>query len=653
MPPSNHRLTTAITARQSLWLIASAMVTAAPLMPKLPVWLLVIIALLFLWRALIWWQGERLPPRWLIFTIMVIVIGATGYFYRSLFGREPGVALLLAFLVLKSMELKGVRDGFTVILLCYFLQLALFFENQGPEIAAYALANVVLITATLINLNRDGQPPGRAIRLAAVMVAQSVPFMLILFLLFPRVQGPLWGMPRDAYAGMSGLSESMSPGTISSLTLSGAVAFRAKFNAEAPPQRDLYWRGPVLTRFDGRTWHAMRLPTFQKLQYDARGPAVDYFVILEPHDRPWLFALEMPGSLPADASITVDYQVLAKTPVRTRKRYEMRSYPLFVPGADEYAGRLGLARHVPAGSNPRSTALAATWRSQATDDAALIQTALSHFRRQPFVYTLSPPLLGDNGIDEFLFETRRGFCEHYAGAFVFLMRAAGLPARVVTGYQGGEVNPVDGYLLVRQSDAHAWAEVWLAGRGWVRVDPTAAVAPSRVERGIAAAVPEGDPLPFIVRSDLDWLRRLRFQWEALGNSWDQWVLGYTVERQREVLSRLGMKSPDWQSMTAAMAALTGLLMLALTGWALRRYSRSDPVQRAWSKLSRKLGRAGLSRRPAEGPLAYADRVKAARPHLADDVSAIARMYATLRYGRGGDAALQKKFLAHVKNLRVQ
>jgi transglutaminase-like putative cysteine protease len=259
-----------------------------------------------------------------------------------------------------------------------------------------------------------------------------------------------------------------------------------------------------------------------------------------------LFALEMPAVSPPDAFVSREYQVLSKTPVRSRLRYEMQSRPGFVPGADESDATLRMHLNLPA-NNPRTRALAEQWRREigqaagqkAGQDEAVIRRMLDHFRQESFFYTLTPPLLGENGIDQFLFETRRGFCEHFASAFVFAMRAAGVPARVVTGYQGGERNPVDGYLIVRQSDAHAWAEVWLEGRGWLRIDPTAAVAPNRIEAGLASAVPVGEPLPFIVRADLSWLRQMRFRWEAVTNTWNQWVLGYDPQRQREVLSRLG------------------------------------------------------------------------------------------------------------------
>jgi hypothetical protein len=277
---------------------------------------------------------------------------------------------------------------------------------------------------------------------------------------------------------------------------------------------------------------------------------------------------------------------------------------------------------------------------------------LDHFRNESFFYTLTPPLLGENGIDQFLYDTRRGFCEHFASAFVFAMRAAGIPARVVTGYQGGEHNPVDGYLIVRQSDAHAWAEVWLAGKGWTRVDPTAAIAPSRIEAGLASAISAAEPLPFLVRTDLSWLRQLRFRWEAVGNAWNQWILGYNPQRQREVLKHLGMREPDWKAMTAAMAALCGLLLLGLTVWVLHKRIRLDPTVRAWNRLSRKLSRVGLARKDWEGPADYARRVALSRPELAKPMAVIAALYIGLRYGRLSGTEPQRRLRELVTDLEI-
>lgn len=621
----------ALSARQTPWLVLCAAVVLAPLIPHLPLWLSLGAGAALAWRGWLWTRHASLPSRWWV--TLLVLAGTVAVFlnYKTVFGRDPGAALLALFLALKLMELRTLRDAMTVVFLCYFLQIAVFFHSQDPHRAALTVATSLFITATLIKLNDDTQPFAFSLRKAALMLAQAAPFMLALFLLFPRVQGPLWGMPQDAYSGLSGLSDTMEPGSISDLTLSGAIAFRVNFAAAPPPQHQLYWRGPVLTSFDGRAWRQNRPSLSPSMPYTSSGTGLDYTVTLEAHDKTWLFALELPAAPPSGAFATTDFQLVAGTPVRTRQRYELRSYPGFSAGADEAESAQRTALQLPAESNPRARALAVQWRAETADDAELMRRALRYFREQGFVYTLSPPLLGVDAVDEFLLDTRRGFCEHYASSFVFLMRAAGVPARVVTGYQGGEMNPIDGYLIVRQSDAHAWAEVWMRDRGWLRVDPTAMIAPSRVDRGLAAAVPLGDPLPFVIRADYGWLRALRFRWEAASNTWNQWVLGYNALRQRDVLERLGMSTPDWREMTAALALLCGMILLGLTGWALRQRSQSDPAQQAWERMSRKLAQQGLARHAWEGPLDYAERIAQARPQVAGEVRALAQLYIAARY----------------------
>lgn len=637
------------------WLVLAASAATAPLVPHLPRWLGAVVLLIVVWRTLIWHRRQTLPPHWLLILLAIAGIAGVYLTYRNVFGREPGVALLVLFLALKLMESKRRRDAVAALFLGYFLQFALFFHFQGPPVALLAFGTLVVITTALAVVNYDRQPWTTAMRGAVLMLLQSVPFMLILFVLFPRVQGPLWGMPLDAYSGLAGLSDTMSPGSISQLSLSGAIAFRAQFEGRPPPNESLYWRGPVLTRFDGRTWHAAATGYAASLPYATTAPPwVDYSVTLEPHNRTWLFALELPGSVPAAALASSDFQILARAPVRTRMRYAMRSYPDLHAGADERPESLLPALHLPQEGNPRARALARQWRAEGGDAQALARRALRNFRQQGFIYTLSPPLLGDDGIDEFLFDTRRGFCEHYASAFAFLMRAAGVPARVVTGYQGGEVNPVDGYLVVRQSDAHAWAEIWAEGKGWLRVDPTAAIAPSRIERGIAAALPAEDALPLLVRVDIDWLRALRFRWDALSNAWDQWVLGYNPERQREFLARLGMREPDWRTMTAVLMFASALVVLFLVGWSLKSHLAVQPTERLWRRLSRKLTKLGLARQPWEGPLDYSNRIARARPSAAQEIGEIARRYAALRYGMEAraDRRQLKELAALIRRLKI-
>lgn len=636
---------------QELWLLVSALLTLIPDVEHVPAWLTTAVAVAIAWRVSIWWRRAALPPRWLL--SVLVAAGSAGVFltYRHFFGKDPGIALLILFLALKLLEMRQVRDGLAVIFLCYFLLLTHFLNAQGLDIAGLSLAALVVITAALASLGHAAQPVVAHLRLSALMLAQAAPFMLVLFLLFPRVQGPLWGMPADAYSGMSGLSDNMSPGSISNLSLSGEIAFRVRFDGEVPPKYLLYWRGPVLRLFDGRTWRSGAQMEKVSPPDTATGETVRYAVTIEPHNKHWLFALEMPVAPPTGAIVSREYQVLSKTPVRSRLRYEMQSRPDSLPGMDESEASLRNNLNLPA-NNPRTRALAEQWQHEAGDPEATIRRMLDHFRKENYFYTLTPPLLGENSIDQFMFETRRGFCEHYASAFVFAMRAAGIPARVVTGYQGGERNPVDGYLIVRQSDAHAWAEVWLESKGWVRVDPTAAVAPNRIEAGLASAVPAGEPLPFLVRSDLSWLRQLRFRWEAVTNTWNQWVLGYDPVRQREVLARLGMREPDWKAMTAAMAVLCGLLLLGLTVWALHKRVRTDPTVRDWNNLSRKLSRIGLARQDWEGPADYAQRVALARPELSGPLRAITELYIDLRYGKLSGKMPRQKLREMIAELKI-
>lgn len=622
---------------RAVWLTGSVAVTLAPHAASLPSWLSAIAALMLLWQCWIVLHGLRLPSRWLLLIAVAGVMAAVVTTYRIPVGKDPGVALLAAFLCLKLLEARSPRDGYVVVFLCYFMQLAQFFANQTIATAGVTLLGTLVTTAALTTLNSNLLGTAERLRMSALMLAQAVPFMLILFVLFPRVDAPVWGLPANAFGGSTGLSDTMTPGSISDLTLSGAIAFRVRFDGFTPPPAQRYWRGPVMNDFDGRTWRVGTARMLSGVPYRVAGPRTFYELTLEPHNRLWLFALELPGAPPENAVLMSDYQLIAKTPVRNRLRYSLSAYPALRGGLGEDRYVLQAAQHLPPDFNPRTRQLAQELRSANPDANALVAAALRHFSHSKFSYTLEPPLLGQHSVDEFLFDTRRGFCEHFASSFVFLMRAAGVPARVVTGYQGGEINPVDGYLEVRQSDAHAWAEVWVEDEGWLRVDPTATVAPSRVESGLAMAVPDRQLLPFALRPAFSWVREVRYRLDAANNTWNQWVLGYNPQRQKEFLQRLGMQAPDWHSMTVAMSVLCGLLMLGLAGWALAQRGRLDPLQRAWDRLSQKLAPAGLERKAWEGPLDYAQRVGVAVPRLASAMFEIARDYSGLRYGANAPA----------------
>ena len=629
-----------VSRRQAWWLLATALAACFPLVPQLPLWLSLAVGTAFCWRAALTWRQWHLPPRWLL--VLLVIAGTAGVFlqYRTTLGRTPGVALLALFLALKLLELRAARDAVATALLCYFLVLGQFLFTQTIPTALLACLTVLITTAALLAGSDDRPQPQQQLRRAGLMLGQALPFMLLLFLLFPRVQGPLWGIPQDRFAAVSGLSDTMSPGSIAQLSQSDAVAFRVQFKGAVPPQSQLYWRGPVMPSFDGRSWRVTQtMGAYSDVPYAGLGAPVDYEVTLEAHGKFWLFALELPATLPPESALTSDYQPIARLAVRNRMRYTQRAWPEAIAGVDEAPAILRAALALPKDGNPRMRAISAAWRAQHGDDgAAILAAAENFFSQQLLIYTLNPPLLGPDIVDEFLFGTKRGFCEHFAAAFVFALRAAGVPARVVAGYQGGEVNPVDGYLVVRQYDAHAWAEAWIAGRGWVRIDPTAISAPTRISSNLAAAVPDGEELPFLARGDLAWVRELRDRLDAVTNGWNQWVLGYNPERQRDLLAGLGMNEPDWRSMTAVLSVLCGVVMLGLTAWILRNRMRVDPALAAWRRFTGRLARRGIAWQPWEGPLTFAQRAARQAPIHAESIGEITALYARLRYGPAPQAS---------------
>jgi len=630
----------------------------APHALRLPPWLTAAVAAAGAWRLTLAHRGAALPPRVLrllataagTLGVLATAAGTLGVYaqYGTLAGLDAGVALLAAMAGLKLLETERRRDLIVVLYLAYFLVITQFLYSQGALTAVYMLVVVWAATAALISVNRSTGMPleRRHARTAASLLAQALPIMVVLFVLFPRLPGPLWQMPDDAYAARTGLDDSMAPGAVSQLSQSDEVAFRVRFDGEPPPHRERYWRALVLAGYDGERWERVSRRG-EPPALRTGGAALAYEVTLEPHNRRWLFALDAPSRVPAGASVTPALELLAREPVRELERYRQRSHTRYRLGealtGNERRGYTAL----PVAAHPRARALAREWRQAAgDDDRAVVGRALRHFRSEPFHYTLQPPRLAGDTMDRFLFETRRGFCEHYAGAFTVLMRAAGIPARVVTGYLGGEMVE-DEYMVVRQSDAHAWAEVWLGDDGWVRVDPTGAVAPSRIEEGLGAALADDEPVPTMARTGFGWQRRLGLWMERLDARWDQWILGYNASLQQDLLTRFGLGEP--KRMALALAVVLGTLMAvaaAITLAGTRRAPR-DPVDRSWWRFERRLARVGLPRAPSEGPTDYTERVAAARPDLAAAARRIGALYAALRYG-GGTPGVRPQALRSVR-----
>jgi len=622
-----------------------------PHFEHLPWWATAIVTLLLVWRIWLTLAQRPLPGRFVMLPLLLAAAAGVYLQHRTLAGQDAGVTFLLLLMALKLLELRARRDVFIVIFLAFFILLTQFLYSQELPIAATTVAAVVSLFFVLVSVNLDDVdlPAMRKLRLVGLTLLKAVPLAVALFVLFPRLSGPLWGMPGEMGRGSTGLSNSMTPGSISRLLESDEIVFRAQFEGVPPPNEHLYWRGPVFGTFNGRSWSPLvRTPNESaplSIEADPRS-VVSYVVTLEPHKRDWLFALEAPAMLPAldslRAGLTAEMQLLASGLIVERTRYEMRSYTEYRVNPRASAAELQAWLDLPKGYNPRTLQFAEELKSRIAgpDPVAperhilLVNAVLDHFRRGNYGYTLSPPALGRNSVDEFLFDTRLGFCEHYASAFVFLMRALDVPARVVTGYQGGEQNPVDGFMTVRQSDAHAWAEVWLPERGWLRIDPTGVVAPVRIDRGAGALARQaGSALPNL-GADVSWLRLLRFNWEAVQNGWNQWVISYSQETQRALIERLGL-TPTLENLVLLMVLVIVPLFAWLAVASLRSRKVRDPLGNAFDLLRDRLELAGVAASASCGPRELYSRSK--RALVAEDVKIARKLlsrYERMRYGPG-------------------
>ncbi len=638
--------------RNSLaWMLVALAAVVAPHLLRIPPGIIVLCMGSILWRVMVFQGRWSYPGRWIKAVLVFGGVAGLGFGYGTFLGLDPWVGLLIMMSVLKLLEMHNKRDAHIVILLSYFLVLTEFLYEQGIPYTLYMYLCVTMITAALVGLNqtRSHLRPWLTFKKATLLLAQSIPLMIVLFVLFPRIP-PLWSVPLQSGKGTTGVSDRMTPGNIAQLTQSDGLAFRATFKGEVPLPHQLYWRGLVLSRLEGDTWmqeaqgaygRVLRpgSPTGWQDNIERLGQAVSYTVILEPTNQNWLFSLTMPEPInKAGIGLVRDYRFFSFREIRSKMSYDVTSWLSYrgdINLSDDWRRRYTL---IPGDSNPRTLALARTMRKESLDTADFVRNILRMYNRQEFVYTLKTPVLGEDPIDEFLLDSRRGFCEHYAGSFVFMMRAVGIPARVVVGYQGGEYNRIGNYVEVRQYDAHAWAEIWQEGSGWLRVDPTSAVAPNRIERGIESALENEDtflaglPLSWLKYRQTLWLTEIRLQLSAMSHYWDTWVVGYTPTLQLSLLrqyfgdisrQRLGI------IMLTAFFSLLAIVALVI----LHRRSRHllRPVDREYLRYCDHLGRQGLPRNVGEGPYAYFSRVSEVRPELADSMKAVTDAYLQMNY----------------------
>ncbi len=606
-----------------------------PHVAHLPVWIPLCVTGAMVWRLWIEVHAAALPNKWLRSIMALLALIAVLVNFRSLNGLEAGTALLSMMAGMKLLESRQLRDYSILIFIALFLLFAELLYEQSMILLPYLLLSTTFIVTCLLHLHDGGSQIsfGASLMRSTRMLLQALPLAALLFLLVPRLPGQFWVLPSHG-AATTGLNDEMSPGDVADLSLSSEVAFRVEFQGTPPPKSQRYWRAVVLHDFDGRTWrrHRSELLTPQKIITSQQ--TYRYRMLMEPSNEPWIPVLDIPLQTSLRRSmLTSDLQLLARQPVTQLIAVDVLAATEYQFGVslDETMRRLDTQL---AGSlNPRSRELALQMRAASNDDSVYVNTVLNLFRQQEFFYTLQPPALGAHTVDDFLFNTRRGFCEHYASAFTFMMRAAGIPARVVTGYQGGELNEVNNYLVVRQSDAHAWAEVWLADRGWVRVDPTAAIAPQRIEQGLESAGTYNEALTGHMLSRSHWLYQMRQNWDAVNTFWKARIVNFDSDDQRSVMSLLGFSNPDWRTLGWALLisfiSFFAAMMLWL-GWKYRPRQR-DPVVEAYATLKRKLSRAGIDALPHEGPVDYLSRAALAKPALAGELRELCDLYITLRY----------------------
>jgi transglutaminase-like putative cysteine protease len=653
-----------------VWMIICLFTLMAPHAARLPVWILAVYVFAAVWRILVYRGRWSLPGRRV--KVLLTLSGFAGIYlsYGSLIGLEPTVALLLTASALKLIELTSRKDAYVLLFLGYFICITEFLFTQDLLIVLYSLLNVTLITTALVALHQPGEHQfnRKTIRLAGIMLLQAMPLMVVLFFMFPRI-GPLWTVPAKSHTAKTGMSDFMKPGDVSRLTQSADVAFRVQFDGDIPPSSQLYWRGLVFSKLEEGAWSSLRyydVPAAERRGQEVltSGDPLTYSIIMEPTQQNWLYSLRYAQAGRLGVMAAADFRLFLLVPLEDRYMYGVKSWPAARLDTELSDWRRETELRLPAQDNPRTRELAQELRNGVATDGDFVDAVLNKFRTEPYVYTLQPAALpGADPMDQFLFRTRRGFCEHYAYAFVVMMRAAGVPARVVAGYQGGEVNPVNKTVIVHQFDAHAWAEVWLAGQGWVRVDPTAAVSPDRIEWGLEQAMAQegsflrNSPLSPLRYRSIAWVNLLRLRYDALTYRWQAWVIGFNSDQQFQLLQNVfgDISARKFAAVLLGTWALV-LIPVAISLLHKRATHQLSPLDKQYLIFCNRLSRVGVDREPGETPDQLSYRARQIAPAMASRIDQITLMYNDLAYrlpadSRGGETDLLRQFTSAVARFR--
>lgn len=626
------------------WTLAALAFSVLPHVQYLPFWATFVFLTCSAWR----WQVERkrwrLPPAWLRIALSLTCFIGVLASYESVSGVGPGSALLTVMAALKLLETKQRRDQFVLLFISIFLIMSSLLREQFLWSLLYLVAGVLFTMTAWLRMSTSSQVSiVDSFKTGARLIAYAAPLTVAMWIFFPRISTPFWAVPIDTSSASSGLSDQMSPGDISSLSMSNAVAFRVKFEGTVPPPHQRYWRGLVLYRFNGRTWSGNEpsLGSGARSEVDYLGDPLRYQVTMEPTQQHWVIALDIPFEWDLEHTFMgPQHQLASVQPIDQRVAYTVVSHTGFRLNSKLPEFARSWYTRLPENGNRRTLALSRQMRDDAPDEESFITNVLQKFNNEEFFYTLEPPALGRDPVDSFLFDTRRGFCEHYASAFAVMMRAVGIPSRVVLGYQGGEMNPMGDYMIVRQADAHAWTEVWLAGRGWYRIDPTAAVAPERIESGRSAAMFDGIAASWGFTAPSEILYQLTLTWDVLNAKWNDLILGYGPENQNKFMQWLGMEEPDWRQMMLTLVAIVTILIVIISVLLMLRY-RPPPKDAAAILYQKFTKKSGVPPSRGETPQAYAVRLAREQAGMAGAAASITAQYLDARYGPPDLVAIER------------
>ncbi|WP_418357116.1 transglutaminase TgpA family protein [Shewanella basaltis] len=648
----------AIISRNTLfWLLITNVAVLSPLYQQATLWSIGICAICFVWRVGIYLGKVAAPPKLLVTSLAVGAATTLALVSSEIGLLNALVNLLILGYALKYIEMREQRDVKAIVLVGYFLIALTLLDQQSMLNTLHLLAVVIINTGILVSVYQDKSNKIANLGFSVKLVLHSLPLAILLFVVFPRL-GPLWMVP-NIKSATTGLSDEMSFGDINKLTRSAELAFRVGFenpdgSTLGPANQDLYWRTLVMENYDGKTWRQdqsiktiQRQAYFQKPQREqavitANNRKIEYMVISEPSHQKWLYGLDEAFSDNNQIVELPDYRLYSLRPIDQRMSYRVVSYPnnIMELTLKDNTKQLNLA--LPPNSNLKTQTLAKRFAQDYPDPQTRINAMMNYFAEQAYYYTLSPPSVGEQQIDDFLFENRAGFCAHYASALVFMARASGIPARMVTGYQGGEYNPQAGYYSVYQYMAHAWTEVWLEGQGWQRFDPTAMIAPQRILDGFDATFDsqssylQDSPFSPLRMKQYPWLNELRQQLSSLDYYWSVWVLGFDEERKQQVLSKL--LGDVTSSKIALMMILSFIIIALVIGYYAGLFSinrNDDPLNKRYNLICQRLAKKGITRPQGQAAHDFANHVQTTlaqqHPAIAREFMALSTAYMALKY----------------------